>query len=273
MYERDVILKEYNLNAEEILYLCALTGAEEVPGVEDKFMSVPAENLVRELSEVKNTLTAKDCLTMDFNGDYYPDENVGEMIDVLTNPDKTISFYLAFNGVKKYGMFYIKADVVYLSERTEDIYNIQLVELSDIYPYLSAFFDNKTSQTTEDKSFIIDSKVFEQAKNLYVDKKVTNAKNILREAVTDDEIVELILSSYGGKADYMSVKCDSLNPGDFSSNGMICIYDGKLAVNISFDPMSEEDNLVVNNTDFETERSTLKTALSESGIMSFDPEE
>lgn len=255
-------MRELFLTAQEIIYLCALSGAKEVPGVEDVFMSVPAEKLVVEATRIKDSLIEKGCLEMDFDGNCSSTKDADTLVDVITRSDKRIAFFSEDGEKRKYGMLYVKKDMVCLSERSDDpSYRIKYISPNDIFNCLmSAFQCGKTEVSTND-TFFVNTKILESAKTQYANKKTTYSKKVLIEAGIDENTAELLLLSYGGKASLFSVKLDNLAVGDVYTDGLFFMTDGETAVDISVGRDGEEDILRIRKTNTESEKELLKSLL------------
>lgn len=255
-------MKEYNLTAQELIYLCALSGAKFVAGVEDVFMSVPKEKLVGLMSEIKDSLIEKECLIMDFDGNYGPAEDIAVLTDTIIQSDRRVAFYVTDGKKEKYGMIYIKGDTVYLSERSEDVYHIRPTAVKDILPFFAVYIKDGIKGSVAQNSVSIGADILETAKEQFENKKITNSKKTLTDAGLDSKIKDLLLASYAGKAAYLAVKADNLIPDKVFSDGLIYISDGETTVDIDFNPEREDNVLNIKNTSSEKEKEKLTAMLA-----------
>ena len=266
-------MKEFVLTAKEIIYICALHGAKEVAGVEDVFLSVPAESLVREVERIKNSLIEKGCLDMDFDGNYSSTQDTDALVDMITRSDIRIAFFSENDGNRKYGMIYVKDDMICLSERSDELYRIKPISLQDIATYFIPLFRFAKKDADTNDAISVHAQVLAYAKEQYVGKKKTHAKKTLCDAGMDEKTAELLLSAYGGKASYLSVKLDHLVSGEVFSDGLIFITDGEIAADIGFNRESEEDVFVIRKTDSASEKELFRSILAKYRLLSSEAED
>ena len=254
-------MKELRLSAQELLYLCAMRGVKEVAGVEDVFLSVPEENLVGIAAQTRDSLVGKGCLKMDFDGNYSSVRETDELIDIITRSEKRIAFFGTDGGIKKFGMIYMMPDAVCLSECSDDLYTVQPITAEDVPAYFAPYFLSDQVKAGQNRVTAVSAKALANAKELFENNRIAEARKVLCEAGADDQTAALFFASYGGKARYFSMKIDSLVPDDVYSDGMIYISDGAAALDVHFDPFDEDDVLILESTDAKTEKERFESLL------------
>ena len=266
-------MKEFHLSAQEILYLCAMRGVKEVAGVDDVFLSVPEESLAAIVSRTKDSLVEKGCLEMDFDGNFACAKETDELIDLITQSTKRIAYFGLDDGIARFGTFYAAHDAVCLSERRGDLYVFRPIAAADIPAYFASFFRDDQTRAEQDRSVTVSTKVLDAAKKLFENNRNAEAEKTLREGGVDELTAALLLASYGGRALYLSVKTDSLDPDDVFSDGLIYISDGKTAVNVGFDLFSEDDAVIISLTDAKTEKNRFLSLLDRLSFIPVEGEE
>ena len=176
-------------------------------------------------------------------------------------------------AMKQYGMIYLANGSACLCERSDGLYSVRPITAEDILAYFSPAFRADLAEADQKRAVTVSAKALEGAKELFESNKKTDTKKALLEAGLDEQSAALLLASYSGNARYLSVKIDSLVPGDVYSDGLIYVSDGATAVDVRFDPFREDDLLVLDPTDAETEKERFQSLLSRLQLIPFEAED
>lgn len=129
-------MSKIELNAREILYLSALAGATEFIGIPDGFYGMDELEIKQEVLRIQSELESKGYAQADFDGNFNPNTEVMQVIQVCALCEKFISFdKLSAAGTIKL-LFYLYDNRVIKVETIADEFELTTLNPTDVNTYI-----------------------------------------------------------------------------------------------------------------------------------------
>ncbi len=254
------------LDSKEIMYLCALLGANEVYGIDDGFASVSKDKLAQTVSETADSLMQKGCLEIDFDGNNIVQSDTSDIIKIIAHSQSHLILHSVCGGLQENPcIFYRNGDGIVKSEFKNNTFEIAKITAERMKLEIYTRFSESLPQNSND-SYRVHGDVFENARKFAVVGKSEEATKLLCENGIDGQSAELIVKGYTQKSDFVSIVVSCTVRGKESTDGMVTLSDENIALDIAPNLIGEEEYTDVSVVTLETKKARLSDMLIKYGF-------
>lgn len=260
-------MKKLVLNSREIMYLCAVLGANEVYGIADGFVSVPQNKLMQAVNETIDSLAAKGCLEMDFDGNNTIEPNTANTMKIIAQSQSHLILHSMRAGLQSNPcIFYSSGGEIVKSEFKNDTFEISRVTAEEMKSEINSRFSASLSESGN-LGCRLQSSVFENARELAVGSKCEEAAKLLCENGIGSRSAELIVKGYMQKSDFVSAVVSCTLKGKESTDGMVTLSDENIALDIAPNLIGEEEYTDISVVTLEAQKARLSDMLIKYGFQ------
>ena len=229
-------MSEFQLNSRELLFLAALTGAEQLYGIPDGFFGMDDSETAREIYNLRDRLEKKGLANTDFNGNFIPDAGLISLIESCSGCERFISFEKTGKKTEPVRMmFYLNGQTAVKIEQVFEDFSLGSVEQSDIKRMILEKIDRKDSeQKSSMESVSISNDALNRIKGFAYDgfngKAGKLAEKELQNLGCSKSLSALIYSGLAGESAYLSVTAVDFEREDDGVFGIMALNskDGSL---------------------------------------------
>lgn len=255
------------LDSKEIMYLCALLGANEVYGIDDGFAFISKDKLSQAVSETADSLMRKGCLEMDFDGNNTVQSDTSDIIKTIAYSQSHLILYSLCSGLQENPcVFYRNGNSIVKSEFKNNTFEIAKITAEGMKTEINSRFSECRSQNSNE-SYRVHGDVFEKARELAVDGKSEESAKLLCENGIDGQSAKLIVNGYMQKSDFVSAVVSYTVKGQESTDGMVTLSDKNIALDIAPNLIGEEEYTDVSVVTLETQKARLSDMLIKYGFQ------
>lgn len=199
-------MAEYCLTAEEVLYLAAVTGADNMYGVPDTLSGISDQELRLKVVDMENSLVMKKYMEEDFDGNSSVLPELAQMIGQCGSCERFLSFETEPVGKAKIAnMYFMSGDTAYKMICGEDTYRFSRVGFAEIRKEVEQSLELKEAKNKEGGVFRIPYDDLEKAVTLAKRGADTRAVELLRNAGAAEFAAQEIINGALNKIDYFAL--------------------------------------------------------------------
>ena len=257
-------MSKIELNAREIIFLSALAEATELIGIPDGFYGMDELEIQQEVTKIQSELEKKGYAQADFDGNFNPDVEVMQVIQVCVMCEKLISFEKVSTAGNTKILFYLYDNRVIKVEAIADEFELTSINPADINPYMLEQIDWITREEHDiGQKVVIPHSLLQQIKdsigNEFEPKKFT--EELYKEGCSPIQ-AEIIYCGLSETSNYYSIIMI-----DFDSDVVSIMVINSNYGSLELKPVdTEEEGVEFQKIDYETFIEKLMDALSLIGI-------
>ncbi|MDD4438825.1 MAG: hypothetical protein PHS04_12440 [Tissierellia bacterium] len=261
-------MSKVELNAREIMYLSALAGATELIGIPDGFYGMDELEIKQEILKIQSQLESKEYARADFDGNFFPNTEVMQVIQVCALCEKYLSVdKISATSANKL-LFYLYDNRVIKVKAISDKFELTTLNPVDINPYILKYI-NWITQEEKDvgNKVVIPPSLLKQIKGSTEDEFASKtAMEELYKTGCNNIQAQIIYSGLSGTSNYYSVIMVDFNSeeNDVMSIMVINSKSGSLEV-LPVDTGGKEA-VAFHSIDYDTFKNKLIHALTLMGI-------
>jgi len=240
------------LNADELLYLSMLNGADEVFGIPDVFFGKTEDEIKTYIEEISGRCAHKKLYVTDFEGKIKLSEDLDNTIGVVSAPDTVTEAILrnTKSNQQRYLIYTKDKSKAVLYESGGEYFIIGESKISEIHTGLRVLFADSCLIKSETSAFMVRQDEVNDIKTGNKTKK-SIMRALMREKGVDETTALLISEGMAGNAGYFSATTVSCI--DNSVETVHFIADSGIVFQIAADT---KHNLNFTVADTETARQT-----------------
>ena len=254
------------LNAREILYLSALAGATEFIGIPDGFYGMDELEIKQEILKIQSNLESKGYAEADFNGNFNPNTEVMQVIQICAMCEKYISVdKISAAGTAKL-LFYLYDNKIIKVKAISDIFELTSVNPADINPYILEHINWITQDEDAGSKVVIPQSLLTKVKDLTENVSIKTGTEELYKAGCSNIQAQIIYSGLSGTSNYCSVIIVDFNSEENDALSIMAINSKIGSLEIIPVDTGGKDAVAFQTIDYETFKRKLSDALSLIGI-------
>lgn len=255
------------LDSKEIMYLCALLGANEVYGIDDGFAFVSKDKLSQAVSETADSLMRKGYLEMDFDGNNTVQSDTSDIIKIIAHSQNHLILHSICGGLRKNPcIFYRSGDGIVKSEFKNNTFEVAKITAEGMKLEICSRFSESSPQNSNE-SYRVHGDVFENARELTVVGKSEEAAKLLCENGIGSRSAELIVKGYKQKSDFVSAVVSCTVKRQESTDGMVTLSDENIVLDIAPNLIGEEEYTDISVVTLEAQKARLSDMLIKYGFQ------
>lgn len=261
-------MNDLMLSSCELMYLCIAAGAKKIHGISDELSHLSENQVASVVDNAVESLIRKEYIDMDFNGNTVVSSKVNEFIKIISGCKKTLLLRRTIGGKHLEPLFfYSDGSNILRSDFEKDQYRMQKITQEELKAELLSFFGTSFSESFESKYYNLPMKIFAQAKQ-FASTENNKGKILLAGNGMDNETAELIIEGFGGKHSFLSAVYSNVEQGYELTEGVVFVFDGKMAVDIKPHLVDEEEYVEIRKVSVSDEISKLFSVLKSFGFVS-----
>lgn len=199
-------MEQYRLKGEELLYIAANLGAEQLYGVKDVLMGMSENERRLKIFEVEKNLSAKKLIQEDFDGNIEIEKNIKNAVSVCAFFQSCLFMEGIQDGEQDFCYYFIKDAVVYSMKKVEeDTYVLTSMDGSTLKTKVHEVVKKEQTMDSSIAEFLISMEEMERITTLIKHGASEKGKEQLMEAGADEKIAAAIVGSIEKKADFHSI--------------------------------------------------------------------
>lgn len=255
------------LDSKEIMYLCALLGANEVYGIDDGFAFIPKDRLSQAVSETADSLMRKGCLEMDFDGNNTVQSDTSDIIKTIAYSQSHLILHSLCSDLQDNPcVFYRNGNRIVKAEFKDNVFEITKITAEEMKLEICSRFSESSPQNSNG-FYRVHGDVFESARDLASDGKIEEATKLLCKNGIDGQSAELIVKGYTQKSDFVSAVVSCTVKGQESTDGMVTLSDENIALDIAPNLIGEEEYINISVVTLEAQKARLSDMLIKYGFQ------
>lgn len=198
-------MEQYQLKGEELLYLAANLGAEQLYGVNDVLAGLSEQERKLKIFEVEKNLTAKKYIEEDFDGNIEIEKNIKKAVIVCAFFQSCLFMEGVKAGEQEFCYYFIKDDVVYSMKKTEED-NYVLTSMDGSILKTKVHEVVKKDQITDNTipEFLVSMEEMKRITTLIKHGAAEKGKEELLAAGADEKIANAVVGTIEKKVDFYS---------------------------------------------------------------------
>ena len=198
-------MEQYQLKGEELLYIAANLGAEQLYGVKDVLVGLSEQERKLKIFEVEKNLTAKKYIEEDFDGNIEIKKNIKEVVSICAFFQSCLFMEGIQDGEQDFCYYFIKDDVVYsMKKADEDNYVLTLIEGSTLKSKVHEVVKKELTVDSTISEFLVSLEEMERITTLMKHGATEKGKEELIAAGADEKIANAIVDAIEKKVDFYS---------------------------------------------------------------------
>ncbi len=237
-------MKEYVLTGDELLYLAAKEGADEIEGVADDISMLNGSSLMNKLSDIEDSLDEKGYQEVDFDGNCILDDELADLVDTLVNSEGKILVNHRPVGKSEIGIvYYIKSGkICQIEEVDEENFRLKAVTVETLKSKLP--YDLIESENTNTDYYRIRESHIQKAAALYRNGSEDKGIEELTEAGLDRRIASVVMNALSGRSDMYVTLFDFETEEEAEFRSLVLIKDN-LVLRLENDVSEDNETLQV----------------------------
>lgn len=199
-------MEQYQLKGEELLYIAANLGAEQLYGVKDVLVGMSEQERKLKIFEVEKNLTAKKYIEEDFDGNIEIEKNIKDAVSVCAFFQSCLFMEGVQDGEQDFCYYFIKDAVVYsMKKAEEDNYVLTPMDGSTLKTKVHEVVKKEQIVDSAISEFVISMEEMERITTLIKHGAVDKGKEQFITAGADEKIATAIVGAIEKKADFHSI--------------------------------------------------------------------
>lgn len=199
-------MEQYQLKGEELLYLAAQAGAEQLYGVKDVLLGMSENERRLKIFEVEKNLSAKNYIEEDFDGNIEIEKKIKKVVSVCAFFQSCLFMEGVMDGEQDFCYYFIKdADVISMKMVEEDTYLLTPVDGSTLKNKVHEVVKKEQTVDSTICEFVISMEEMERITTIIKHGASDKGKEQLFSAGADEKIANAIVDAIEKKADFHSI--------------------------------------------------------------------